>query len=99
MVHFITGDTPVYQLSVNQLLDILGKKEPVETAKPEPTKREYVYGLDGLQKLLNCSKATALKLKQSGKIPYTQFGRKIAFDPDAVMEALKKVPGRGRYGR
>ena len=99
MVHFITGDTPVYQLSVNQLLDILGKKEPVETAKQVPAEREFVHGLEGLQKLLNCSKSTALKLKQSGKVPCIQVGRKLMFDTGAVLDALNKSPKRHRYAR
>jgi excisionase family DNA binding protein len=91
MTHSITGDTPIYQLSVNQLLDLLHKKEaePI-TARVESSSKNYVYGLDGLSRLLNCSHPTAQRIKDSGKIPFTQVGRKLIFDADAVLAALSK---------
>lgn len=48
----------------------------------------YVYGLTGLAKLLGCSKPTAHKIKNSGKIPFIQVGKKFIFNEDKVMSAL-----------
>lgn len=50
----------------------------------------YVYGLSGLAKLLKCSHPTAQRIKDSGKIPFSQVGRKLIFDADAVLSALGK---------
>lgn len=50
--------------------------------------KSYVYGLKGLQSLLRCSRFTAQKIKNSGKIPVIKTGRKLIFDADAVMAAL-----------
>ena len=54
------------------------------------TCKQYVYGLSGLASLLNCSHPTAQRIKDSGKIPYQQVGRKIVFEVDAVLSALNK---------
>ena len=48
----------------------------------------YVYGLSGLAKLIGCSKSTALKIKDSGKIPFAKIGMKFIFDKEKVMTAL-----------
>lgn len=97
MATIITGDTPVYQLSVNQLLTIINsqpevKEEPLK-AKNEP---RLVYGLSGLASLLNCSLPTAQKLKNSGTVPFKQAGRKIVFDVEAVLRAIEKQPKKKR---
>ncbi|WP_036691712.1 DUF3853 family protein [Pedobacter glucosidilyticus] len=47
-----------------------------------------VYGLKGLQELLNCSKFTAQKIKNSGKIPFISVGKKLAFNSEEVLQAL-----------
>ncbi len=52
--------------------------------------KKYVYGLTGLAELLGCSHPTAQKIKNSGRIPYTQVGRKLVFDCDAVLNSLAK---------
>jgi excisionase family DNA binding protein len=92
MVNTITGDTPLFQLTVNQLLGLLEKNDntvPVTKAIDLGSK-SHVYGLGGLARLLNCSHPTAQRIKNSGKIPYTQVGRKLIFDADAVLNALRK---------
>lgn len=89
MVQVITGDTPIYQLSVNQLLGLLSS-ENSQTPKPiaEVKETHYVYGLSGLAALLNCSLPTAQRIKDSGKIPYSQVGRKLVFNAEEVLKAL-----------
>jgi len=66
---------------------------------PEATKpdgKEYVYGLAGLAELIGASKVTAQKLKNSGKIPFTQVGRKIIFEKTAVLDALNENKKGGK---
>lgn len=59
--------------------------------------KKYVYGLAGLAKLFGCSKPTANRIKQSGKIDkaITQIGRVIIIDAEYALElAGKKERGR-----
>jgi hypothetical protein len=54
------------------------------------TKPKYVYGLSGLAELLGCSKVTAHKIKNSGKIPFANIGKKFIFDQDKVIDAISQ---------
>ena len=59
----------------------------------QASNKKYVYGLGGLARLIGCSHPTAQRLKNSGQVPFTQAGRKIVFDADAVLTALNKKGG------
>lgn len=59
--------------------------------------KKYVYGLEGIMNLFNCSIATANRIKASGKIDkaITQIGRKIIIDVELALElAGQKNGGR-----
>lgn len=73
-------------------MGLIGQSKPEETSAPTLPERRYVHGLSGLCKLLNCCHTTAQSLKNSGVLKgcYSQVGRKLVFDADAVLEALKK---------
>ena len=60
----------------------------INTVEEKP--RKHVYGIAGLAAILDCSVPTAQKLKNEGRVPYFQEGRKIVFDVDAVLDAIKK---------
>ncbi len=66
------------------MLDTISNKEHLNP----PSRPKYVYGLDGLATLIGCSKQTAHKIKNSGKIPFAKIGKKFIFNEDKVMEAL-----------
>ncbi|TKC01245.1 DUF3853 family protein [Pedobacter cryotolerans] len=57
------------------------------------SKSRYVYGLAGLAELIGCSKPTALKIKDSGKIPFAKVGKKFIFDEEKVMAAISNNGG------
>lgn len=59
---------------------------PTETspADPEP----FIYGIKGLAKFLQVSTPTAQKIKNSGRIPFSQAERTIIFRKADVLEAL-----------
>jgi len=87
----VSADTPISQLTVGELIDVLTSHGIASsTQKPKATAKRYVYGIAGLAGLLNCSHPTAHRLKASGKIPFTQAGRKLVFDEQAVLSALSK---------
>lgn len=85
-------NTPIWQLTVGEFIE-LQQKTAIDKPKPEPAlirKKNFVYGIAGLAELLNCSKTTAQKIKNSGLIDkaITQVGKKIVFDPDMVINLL-----------
>lgn len=60
---------------------------PIET---EP----LIYGITGLSKFLQVSLPTAQKIKNSGKIPFSQAERTIIFRKVEVLEALSNKKKR-----
>ena len=85
--------TPVACLTVGQLLRLLNSKEqttPEKLNNSIQNGKRYVFGLAGLASLLGCSKPTAQKVKDSGKISFVQSGRKLVFDAELVLAELSK---------
>lgn len=66
---------------LNQRLD-----EPPISVHLEP---RFLYSIQELANFLQCSTTTAQKLKNSGKIPFQQFGRKVIFNSQEVLDVLK----------
>ncbi|MDR1652886.1 MAG: DUF3853 family protein [Prevotellaceae bacterium] len=99
MTREIDKNTPVYQLSVGDLLQIME-----EHTKPAPTTlvntaaqpEKYVYRLSGIARLFGCSKTTANRIKQSGKInkAITQLGNLIIVDAEKALELAGKANGK-----
>lgn len=86
-------ETPLWQLSVGQFQELLGVSAAPEV-KDFTEPKKYVYGLSGLCDLIQCSHPTAQRLKDSGKIPFIQTGRKLIFEADEVLKALSKNKAR-----
>ena len=89
---------PLCLMTVDEFLDSLSKNgwsivksDTQQQAEPKQEKR-YVYGIEGLAKLLGCSKTTAQSTKNSGILNgcYSQVSRKIVFDAEAVLNAIKR---------
>lgn len=59
---------------------------------------KYVYGIDGLARLLGCSRPTACRIKKSGKIDRAirQIGRKIIIDSELAMALIGERQGGRR---
>ena len=84
---------PIIISSPQQIKSIL--KECLDENQPTqpilPTREaEFLYSIRELAEFLNCSLSTAQKLKNSGKIRYSQFGRKCVFNSEHIIEDLKK---------
>jgi len=80
-----------------QLEDII--KRCLSSYKTTPIQEEvksdttYLRSIRELADFLDCSVVTAQKLKNSGKIRYKQYGRKVIFNTEEVLQDL------GRTGR
>jgi 2,4-dienoyl-CoA reductase-like NADH-dependent reductase (Old Yellow Enzyme family) len=62
------------------------------TLSSQTQEKKYVYGIPGIAELFHCSKATANRIKASGKIDkaIVQIGRKIIVDVDLALELAAK---------
>lgn len=77
-----------------ELLELSNKPQVViDTTKPATP---FVYGLAGIAKLFGCSKTTANRIKQSGKIDgaITQVGNTIICDVQKALELAGKKDAR-----
>ena len=85
---------------MGELLELL--KLFFDTEKQQPSKaiidttkdnRHFVYGLSGIAGLFGCSKTTANRIKQSGKIDkaITQIGNLIIVDSEKARELAGTV--------
>lgn len=87
-------NTPIWQLTVGEFIDLQRRYVPTLAVQPEAVKAEkrFVYGIQGLAELLSCSKVTAQKIKNSGVIDKatSQFGRKIAIDAELALQLIHK---------
>ena len=70
--------------------DCLVQHNLTNQPQSEPQCSTLLFSIRELADFLGCSQVTAHKLKKSGKIRFTQFGRKLVFDPAEVLEDLNK---------
>lgn len=87
----IDPNTRIIDLTVADLMEIIGKEATVTTDNSQTIERRLVYGIAGIAQIFNCSMTTANRIKQSGKIDkaITQYGRKIVVDADLALELIK----------
>jgi hypothetical protein len=83
---------PLFSLTVGEFLSLQETKIPINEKQHDckTETKQYVYGIAGLAKLLNCSLPTAQKLKNSGRLSYSQAGRKIVFEVEKVLSEISK---------
>jgi hypothetical protein len=94
-------DVPLWQINLGDFIRILRNElcshDFFDEPKATPVVEErWVYGIDGIAKLFNCSRATAWKIKKSGRIDQAvkQIGRKIVVDAQLALELIGRKGGR-----
>ena len=92
-------EKPAFSLTVQELVDIL--KSELKTEQTPTIKKESkpIRGIHGLAKAFGISPVTAQKLKNSGKIPYSQYGRVVLFEYDKVFEAISHIKKGGQNAK
>ncbi|WP_312356625.1 DUF3853 family protein [Empedobacter sp.] len=87
---WMNPNTPIWQLTVGELKELLSSiSKPIITEENISDETiEYVYGLNGLAKILGCSKTHASRLKSTGLFDSAiiQNGRKIIIDKKKALE-------------
>ena len=92
------NEKPIWQMLGSELVELIKTSIAGGPSSHEKKKKKYVYGISGIQKLLNCSESSAKRLKKSGVIneAIIQNGRKIIIDVEKALELLKKNQKIGR---
>ena len=79
----------------NELREILNEclanRNPAPPLAPALDPPRLLYSISELADFLGCSDVTAFKLKKSGKIRYRQFGRKLVFSTDELLEDIRTI--------
>ena len=92
-----TDESFIVQLTVQQLKEIINEVITTTSStntlpKHESTATERgtkLVGLRELSKHIGCGLNTALKLKDEGKVPYSQIGNRFYFYSNEVDVALR----------
>lgn len=85
----------VVDLTLGEVLDAIEarvKQTMSGQGRRDEVDRRMVYGLKGIQQLFNCSKTTASRIKQSGRIDaaISQIGDMIVIDADKALELNRR---------
>ena len=85
----------VVDLTLGEVLDAIEarvKQTMSGQGRRDVVDRRIVYGLKGIQQLFNCSKTTASRIKQSGRIDaaISQIGDMIVIDADKALELNRR---------
>lgn len=88
-------DKPLWQFTLGEFLDAM-KNQQIQSQQnveqADYTGEEYVYGIEGLAKLLGCSEPHAWKKKKEGIFDEAiiQNGRKIIVNRKKALELFGK---------
>ena len=78
----------IFELTVSEFMDLLKQEQPTQLVPEQKAEPKMLYSIKELADFLQCSTVTAQKIKNSGKIPFMQTGRKVVFEGNAVLQAL-----------
>ena len=85
----------IFELTVSEFIELLKQQNNVPALMEQKAEPKMLYSIKELADYLQCSTVTAQKLKNSGRIPFAQTGRKVVFNSDAVMGAIShKMKGQ-----
>lgn len=92
-------DKPLFALTAREFLELLAQNLPAPapiTEKDYSDEGKYVYGLAGIAELFGCSKTTANRIKQSGKLgnATVQIGNKIITNAELALKNIGELKGK-----
>ena len=93
----MSNNTRIIDLTLGELLAAVEEQTRRIIAEHQPPSDDdaprYVYGIPGIMQLYHCSRATAHRIKKSGRIDHaiTQVGGKMVVD---VKLALHTLPSK-----
>lgn len=94
MIHLDFTQTEFSEI-VKQAVSEAMAANPAVNPDPSP-ERKTLYSIKELSEFLGCSSVTAQKIKNSGRIPFRQAGRKLMFDTVEISKALEHTKSKRR---
>jgi excisionase family DNA binding protein len=87
----------IFELTVSEFMELLKQEQtpPASIIQEASNKPKMLYSIKELADFLQCSTVTAQKLKNSGRLPFMQSGRKVIFNGDEVLASMSNKK-RGR---
>jgi hypothetical protein len=88
----MNNDTPIWQLTVGEFMDLLHTKKEVQVDVKDYTDSKYVFGISGIARLFGCSRATAQGYKKEKWMQpaISQNGRKIVVNSELALKAFNQ---------
>lgn len=84
----------IFELEVWEFLELL-KQNNVPAPTEQKAEPKMLYSIKELAEFLKCSTVSAQKMKNEGRFPYAQTGRKCIFNGDEVLKAIShKMKGQ-----
>lgn len=85
----------IFELTVAEFMELLNQQKTNEpTVVPAMQEKRFVYSIKGMAAELHVSVPTMQKIKNSGRIPYSQDGRKVIFEVNSVLSAMQVINGK-----
>lgn len=88
MIHFEFDEAKLAAVIKNAVNEAIAAI-PSRGESPTP-EHQILYSMKELSEFIGCSTVTAQKLKNQGRIPYRQVGRKVMFDSTEVLKAMEQ---------
>jgi predicted DNA-binding transcriptional regulator AlpA len=86
----INKDTPLVDITVGQLLEIIEQKAASKVEEPKQEPKDDRAGIDEIKLLTGLSKSQIYKLSMLNAIPNRKFGRKLVFSIKQVTEWMEQ---------
>ena len=86
----INKDTPLVDITVGQLLEIIEQKAASKVQEPKQEPKDDRAGIDEIKLLTGLSKSQIYKLSMLNAIPNRKFGRKLVFSIKQVTEWMEQ---------
>jgi len=88
MIHFEFDEAKLTAVVRNAVAEAMAAM-PARN-EPPPAERKTMHSIRELSEFIGCSTVTAQKMKNQGRIPYRQVGRKVMFDSVEILKAMEK---------
>ncbi len=80
----------------NSVSNALKKHQPPIISDQNQSEHKMLHSIRELGYFIGCSSVTAQKLKNEGRIPFRQIGRKVLFDTAEVLKAKEQHKKKSR---
>jgi excisionase family DNA binding protein len=86
----INKDTPLVDITVGQLLEIIEQKAASKVQEPKQEPKDDRAGIDEIKELTGLSYSQLYKLTANNAIPHRKFGKRLVFSVKAITAWMEQ---------